>query len=105
MGKKIERKYREFIHYSWLFLCGGIVLFGIGLYSFFFLEPDIGVYLKSQQPFIANGTIALVLGIGFFSGGLYRILNRKKSFKNEIDFEFEIKEKENQERRKKFGFK
>ena len=103
LSKKSQRKYKEFNLYSWLFLTGGILLFGIGFYIFFFLEPAFAVNLKTQQPVVANGTILLILGVGFFAGGLYRNLNRKNVFKRMIDNEIEIKEKGNQERQKKFG--
>lgn len=94
MEDKIKRKYQEFIRSSWIYFAIGIISLSSGIYAHFFTEPEVFVNLKTQQPYMANGSILLIVGVGFTIIGFYRITNKAKAFRNEIETEEEIEEKD-----------
>ena len=83
MNSNSSKKYKTFLNYSWGYLIVGLILLTYGSIKYFFLNHEIGIHLKTQQPKLIDGSIALIAGIIFFPIGLYRILNRTKVFKQE----------------------
>jgi hypothetical protein len=83
----MQKKYKNFILYSWLFLVLGVLLFGLGIVKYAFGQPEVGVNLSKLQPTISNGSILLILGLGFFFIGLYRLLTSAKSFNTLLEIE------------------
>jgi hypothetical protein len=104
MKINLDKKYKYFNRASWKFFILGAFFFVVGIYAFFFKEPNVAINLKTQQPYVANGTILLILGLGFISIGLYRIIFKAKVFKNEIEIENEIGENDQKLSLKNMGY-
>ncbi len=104
MIKKIDKQYKDFNRFSWFILIGGFLAFILGLLKMFFSEPSIGINLKTQQPVIISGSILILVGIVFFVIGLYRVINKTKAFKNQIDIENELQDIEEKKRKKMMGY-
>jgi uncharacterized membrane protein YiaA len=104
MNKRADLKYKEFIRLSWLFLTGGFIIFLIGIIRFVFFSPGLGINIKTQQPVVLNGSLLIILGLGFFLIGVYRVTNKNKAFQKEKENEEEIKEIEEKQRRKSMGY-
>lgn len=53
-------------------------MIGYGVIRYLFIKPYTGINLLTLQPTIIDGTIAILLGSGFFIGGIYILSNREK---------------------------
>jgi len=78
----------------------GFILLGLGLIKLFFFMPGVAINMLTQLPEIGNGSLLIIFGLSFFSIGVYRIWNKTKSFKSQLDIEKEIKEIEEKSRKK-----
>ena len=101
---KINRKHRFFKFYSWAYFSLGLISLGLGIYFYFFREAVVAVNIKTQQPLMANGTNYLVLGLGFFLIGIYRILRSDKVYKTELEIENVYENQTDENILKGFGF-
>jgi hypothetical protein len=61
----------------------GIILLTIGFTFFFKKEPQIAINLRFLQLVIVNGSLEIILGLGFIIGGIYTFINRTKLTKDE----------------------
>jgi amino acid permease len=90
--EELHRKYRKFRLASWVFLVAGLAGTIGGLYRFFLMKSSHGTNIKTQLPQVNNGTILIVLGICFFSIGVYRLVKPGTSFRKHIASEKEFRD-------------
>ena len=103
-ANKTDRKSKESIQISWLSTLVGFVLFCTGLAMLIWGSPRIGFSLKYFQPFVENGSVTMILGLLFFSIGLYRLINRKKILNEELEIEKKEQSRLEQIRLKTMGY-
>lgn len=78
-------------------LAVGMILLVYGFIRYLFFAPNTGINLLTLQPTMIDGSISLILGIGFIIGGLYSLNYRQKLAKEkEIDLIQKKKELSNQ---------
>ncbi len=62
----------------------GVPLFLYGAYYLLFRPVGLGVNLWTHQPVIVNGTVPLILGLGFIIGSIWGMKNKLRFIDNEI---------------------
>jgi len=66
-------------------LIAGIALLTYGMFRIIFIEPIMGINLKTQMPAVTNGSLPIVLGMGLIIGCYISIRNRKKIIDDEFN--------------------
>jgi hypothetical protein len=87
--KYMNRKYL----FTLLFLAIGLTLTILGVNMMLFEKPSIYTMTTGRYPYqmiVANGTIELIVGLGFILGGIIRWRNR-----NKIEQKHKLKKREN----------
>jgi hypothetical protein len=76
--KNEEEKFPDSKKWSWIMLIFGLVAFASGFFQLFFMDPSIGVHLRTGQSFIRNGSYQLIIGVLFTSIGIYKLRSTMK---------------------------
>jgi tellurite resistance protein TehA-like permease len=95
---------KDYYRYTIIYLIIGVILFTIGIIKYFFLVPYLTYNLRTLLPTISDGSLFLLLGLGFIVISFYRIKNKKKIINNELEWQKKNKKKE-EKRERKYGIK
>jgi Na+/melibiose symporter-like transporter len=71
----------------------GVPLFIYGLLRMLFLPPLVAINLKTQLPFMQNGTFPLIIGIILMANSLYSLKNKASLIQQEQKNHFIEKKK------------
>lgn len=82
-------KRKRIIRQSIILLVIGLLITAIGLYTLFFKEPVVFINSYRNQLTVSDGSLELLIGLGFIIGSLMRYLYRNEN-----------EEKKNHEKRK-----
>ena len=74
----------------------GLPLFLFGVFGYFFKAPKSAVFERTQMPYMADGSLFLILGLGLVIVSYWNAKNRTKLVNNRIK---QVKQ-EQKERRK-----
>ena len=83
----LERKYKTFMLWGIILTIVGLFLICIGILMYIFGKPQSGTNLATLQPMVIDGTQPLFLGFAILLIGCYRLIFKKKAFKEIIELD------------------
>ena len=88
----LKRKYNTFMLWGVILTVVGLILICIGVLIYVFGEPQLGINLSTLQLVVVDGTGTFILGFVMLLAGCYRLIFKKKAFKETRELYIQQKE-------------
>ena len=100
----LEKKYKTFMLWGVVMTIVGLILVCAGILMKIFGDPQFGITSTKWQPVIIDGTYEIIFGLTSLLIGSYRLIFKRKAFKNIRDLETQKQVDELENRMKSNGY-